>query len=82
MKPDRVYFAFGWVVKKIETALLRSEELEYRPFRIEVEDGQVTMSGYIGSETEKQAALRVAATIDGVGAVIDNLHVQTMKHHD
>jgi len=63
------------LVKKIETALLRSEELEYRPFRIEVEDGQVTMSGYIGSETEKQAALRVAATIEGVGTVIDNLHV-------
>ncbi len=63
------------LVKTIETALLRSEELEYRPFRIEVEDGQVTMSGYIGSETEKQAALRVAAAVQGVKGVTDNLHV-------
>lgn len=63
------------LVKKIETALLKSEELEYRPFRIEVEDGQVTMSGYIGSEAEKQAALRLTATVVGVQGVVDNLHV-------
>jgi cytidylate kinase len=63
------------LVKKIETALLRSEELEYRPFRIEVEEGQVTLSGYIGSELEKQAALRVAAAVEGVGSAVDNLHV-------
>jgi cytidylate kinase len=63
------------LVKKIETALLRSEELEYRPFRIEVEEGQVTLSGYIGSEQEKQAALRVVAAVDGVDSAIDNLHV-------
>ena len=69
------------LVKKIETALLRSEELEYRPFRIEVEEGQVTMSGYIGSETEKQAALRVAAAIDGVKDIIDNLHVVNYRDY-
>lgn len=63
------------LVKKIETALLKSEELEYRPFRIEAEEGKVTMLGYIGSEAEKQAALRVAATIEGVNTVVDNLHV-------
>ncbi|MDK9718246.1 MAG: cytidylate kinase family protein [Trichlorobacter sp.] len=67
------------LVKKIETALLRSEELEYRPFRIEVEDGQVTLSGYIGSEKEKRAALKVAAGIEGVGGVADNLHVVNYK---
>lgn len=63
------------LVKKIETALLRSEELEYRPFRIEIEGGQVTLSGYLGTEQEKQAALRVAAAVDGVECVVDNLSV-------
>lgn len=67
------------LVKKIETALLRSEELEYRPFRIEVEDRQVTLSGYIGSEKEKKAALKVAAGIEGVDGVTDNLHVVNYK---
>lgn len=67
------------LVKKIETALLRSEELEYRPFRIEVEDGQVTLSGYIGSDKEKRAALKVAAGIEGVDGVADNLHVVNYK---
>ena len=63
------------LVKKIETALLRSEELEYRPFRIEVDEGQVVLSGYIGSEKEKEAALRVARGVDGVQSVADELHV-------
>ncbi|ACD95046.1 cytidylate kinase family protein [Trichlorobacter lovleyi] len=69
------------LVKKIETALLRSEELEYRPFRIEVEDGQVTLSGYIGSEQEKKAALKVAAAIKGVESVVDNLHVVNYREY-
>ncbi|SKA14134.1 Cytidylate kinase [Trichlorobacter thiogenes] len=69
------------LVKKIETALLRSEELEYRPFRIEVEDGQVTLSGYIGSGQEKKAALKVAAGITGVTGVNDNLHVVNYREY-
>lgn len=69
------------LVKKIETALLRSEELEYRPFRIEVEEGQVTLSGYIGSEQEKKAALKVAAAIKGVTGVNDNLHVVNYREY-
>jgi|GEM_PF-185797 cytidylate kinase len=67
------------LVKKIETALLCSEELEYRPFRIEIEDGQVTLSGYIGSEQEKKIALRMVATIEGVKSVVDNLHVVSLS---
>ena len=60
---------------------MRSEELEYRPFRIEVEDGQVTLSGYIGSEQEKKAALKVAAAITGVTGVNDNLHVVNYREY-
>jgi len=67
------------MIKRIETALLRSEELEYRPFRIEVEDGVVSLSGYIGSEREKQAALRVANGVEGVQRVDENLHVVNYK---
>lgn len=65
--------------KKIETALLRSDELEYRPFRIEVVDGVATLAGYIGSEEEKQAALRIAATVAGVRDVENHLHVVNYK---
>ncbi len=63
------------MVKKIETALLRSDELEYRPFRIEVEEGEATLSGYIGSELEKKAAIRIAAAVEGVNNVVDNIQV-------
>lgn len=67
------------MIKRIETALLRSEELEYRPFRIEVEDGVVSLSGYIGSDREKQAALRVANGVEGVQRVEENLYVVNYK---
>ncbi len=67
------------LVKRIQTALLRSEELEYRPFQIEVEDGLVSLSGYISSEREKQAALRVVSAISGVQKVAENLHVVNYK---
>ncbi len=63
------------LVKKIETALLRSEALAYRPFHISVEDGEATLMGYIGSEEEKAAALTVAAAVPGVDQVIDELQV-------
>ncbi len=62
-------------VKKIEAALLRSEELEYRPFKIEVEDGEATLSGYIGSVLEKKVALRIASDVEGVVTVVNNLQV-------
>lgn len=63
------------LIKNIETALLRSEELEYRPFRIDVEEGRVTLSGYIGTEQEKQAALRLVGAVNGVDTVVDELSV-------
>ena len=69
------------LVKKIETALLRSEELAYRPVRIEVEDGQVTLSGYIGTEQEKKAAIRLASAIEGVKTVTDDLHVVSYREY-
>ena len=67
------------LMKKIETALLRSAELEYRPFRIEVEDGLVNLSGYIGSDREKEAALRVVEGVKGVKGVNEDLHVVNYK---
>lgn len=63
------------LVKKIETALLQSAELEYRPFRIDIEDGRVTLSGYIGSDQEKAAALKLVRAMEGVVQVVDNLSV-------
>src|SRR5690606_1909780 len=63
------------LVKKIETALLQSAELEYRPFRIDMEDGRVTLSGYIGSDQEKTAALKLVRAMEGVTQVVDNLSV-------
>lgn len=67
------------MVKRIETALLQSDCLEYRPFKIDAEDGRVTLSGHIGSDKEKSAALRIAREIEGVRQVVDDLSVVNYK---
>ena len=66
-------------VKRIERVLLRSDELEYRPFRIDADEGTVTLSGYIGSEREKKAALRIVAAVEGVKELNENLHIINYK---
>lgn len=67
------------LIKRIDTALLMSEELDYHPFQIDADSGYVTLSGYIGSDSEKKIALSVVAAVDGVKEVQENLHVVNYK---
>lgn len=66
--------------KKIETALLNAPVLEdYRPFTIAVDKGAVSISGYIVSETQKQAAIAIIKSVKGVTALTENIHVVDYK---
>jgi hypothetical protein len=66
--------------KKIETALLNSPVLEdYRPFTITIEKGAVSISGYIISETQKQAAIEIVKSVKGVTSVNEDIHVVDYK---
>lgn len=67
------------LMKKIETALLNAPGLDYRPFTIVVEKGAVSVSGYIASEEEKKAALKIVASIKGVKSVAEDIHVVNYK---
>ena len=63
------------LMKKIETALLKSENLEYHPFNISVRNGAVTLSGHINSTEEKQAALAVVKSVKGVKSINEDLQI-------
>lgn len=67
------------LTKKIETALLNAAELDYRPFNIFVDKGEVSVSGYIASEEEKKAAVKIVGSIKGVKSVEEDIQVINYK---
>ncbi len=67
------------LVKRIETALLNSPDLDYRPFKIDVEKGRVLLSGYLASEEEKKGAIRIVEAVKGVKSVREDIQVVNYK---
>jgi osmotically-inducible protein OsmY len=67
------------MMKKIETALLNSPSLDYRPFSIGVEKGKVSVRGYLASEEEKKSAIKIVESIKGVKSVEADIHVVNYK---
>jgi cytidylate kinase len=66
--------------KKIETALLNAPALEdYRPFTISVDKGAVSISGYIISEAQKNAAIAIVKSVKGVTSVSEDITVVDYK---
>lgn len=65
--------------KRVETELLKSRKVEYLHFKIAARDGEVVLSGHVHSEAEREAALKTAGKVKGVGGVQDNLHVVSYK---
>lgn len=63
------------LMKKIETALLNSTDINYRPFKIKIEKGKVFLSGYIECDEEKQKALKIVESVKGVKGVEEDIHV-------
>ena len=66
--------------KKIETALLNAPVLEdYRPFTIAINKGAVSISGYIVSDAQKNAAIEIVKSVKGVTSVSEDIHVFDYK---
>lgn len=67
------------LVKKIETALLNSADLDYRPFKIVVDKGRIHLSGYLASEDEKKYAIRIVESVKGVKKIEEDIQVVNYK---
>jgi len=66
--------------KKIETALLNAPALEdYRPFTLLIDKGAVSISGYIVSEAQKNAAIAIVRSVKGVISVSEDIQVFDYK---
>ena len=67
------------LMKKIETALLNAPGLDYRPFTIVTDKGNVSVSGYITSDAEKKTALKIVESIKGVKSLVEDIQVVNYK---
>ena len=67
------------LMKRIETALLNSADLDYRPFKIDVQKGRVHISGYLASEKEKKEAIRIVESVKGVKSLQEDIQVVNYK---
>ena len=63
------------LTNKIKIALLNTDELDYRPFKISVQKGNVHLSGYLTSDEEKDIALTIVKAVKGVKNVEEDIQV-------
>lgn len=63
----------AWIDGKLEAAYLFNTELNNFMIDTAVEQGMVTLSGEVGSETHRELAGEIAKTLEGVNGVTNNL---------
>jgi hyperosmotically inducible periplasmic protein len=64
------------VTSKVLSELAASDETSAADIEVETFRGVVQLSGFVDSRSEKQAAKRIAKTVEGVREVEDNLIVK------
>lgn len=67
------------LVKKIETALLNSSDVNYSPFKITADKGNIHLSGYISSDKDKKATLKIVEGVKGVKSTCNDIQVVDFK---
>lgn len=63
------------IQKKIQIARLADDRIEDIWFNIEVDEGHVTLSGHVYSDSERQAAIDDAQQTEGITGLTDNLKI-------
>jgi hypothetical protein len=66
------------VTTSVQTRLATDDMVQARDIDVTTENGIVTLSGEVQSQTEREQALMIARETDGVRDVVDQLRVSTM----
>jgi cytidylate kinase len=61
--------------KRVEAALLESQEVEYLHFNIQSDNGEITLLGHVHSEEERRSAVSIVSKVKGVKRVNDQLQI-------
>jgi len=70
-------FTDEWLEGRVETAILLNHYLSIRELDVEVDDGVCILTGSVNSEAEKTLAGSLAASIQGVTKVRNEIQVRT-----
>ena len=65
--------------KRVEAELLKSGRIESLHFKIESIDGEVSLTGHVHSDEEREQAVKIAESVEGVSHVEDELQVVSYK---
>lgn len=66
----------SWIGTKISAKLVDTPEIRSRNIDVDVERGVVTLTGIVPNEDQRQKAIDIARTTEGVVRVIDNLTIK------
>ncbi|HEY6873194.1 MAG TPA: cytidylate kinase family protein [Geobacteraceae bacterium] len=67
------------LAKRVETELLKSPALLNMHFKVEAQNGEITLSGHVHTDAERKAAVKTSGKVKGVGQVEDRLLVMDYK---
>jgi hyperosmotically inducible protein len=65
----------SWITMKIQSKYFTDDDVHARNINVDTKDGMVTLKGSVESEGERQQAVSLARSTDGVTMVHDNLVV-------
>lgn len=65
----------NWITTKIQASYFLDEDVKSRNIDVRTVNGIVTLTGVVANEQERQQALQIARTVDGVKQVVDRLRV-------
>ncbi|KAB2319775.1 BON domain-containing protein [Betaproteobacteria bacterium SCN1] len=71
------YLDDAWITTKVKTALLKETHLKGLDVGVETEKGTVVLSGNVNSEAQIRQAERIAAGIEGVKNVRNDLRLKS-----
>lgn len=70
------YLDDAWITAKVKTALLKEAKLKSFDVGVETEKGTVILTGGVASEAQRQQAERIAAGVEGVKSVRNDLRLK------
>lgn len=70
----------SWLTTKIQAQYFADEDVKARHINVSTRNAVVTLSGFVGSEAQRQEALEIARNTDGVVRVEDRLQMAASAH--
>src|SRR5476651_523210 len=79
MKKVDNYMGDSSITAKVKSALVDDKAIKSSDISVKTDNGVVTLSGFVGSQSEAEQAVALATKVEGVKSVSDKLHTKDSK---